>query len=152
MIPRADPQPRGILGPGDLNGVRSCYDESKRFGEALTASFVRAQGVDARMVRIFNTYGPNAGQTMAAMVPNFICQALRDEPMTIYGSGEQTRSLCFVSDTVAGIEKTLAADLTPGDVINIGNPEEHTVAEFAREIAGACGIEYRFVQLGNTCR
>jgi len=144
--PDVHPQPEEYWGRVNPNGVRSCYDESKRFGEALTVAYVRAEGVDARIVRIFNTYGPNNRPNDGRMVPNFISQALRNEPLTVYGSGSQTRSLCYVSDTVAGIELTMNTDLTPGVVLNIGNPEEHTVDEFAREISLACGVSYRSVE------
>ena len=98
------------------------------------------------MVRIFNTYGPNSRPRDGRMVPNFISQALRNEPLTIYGSGEQTRSLCYVQDTVRGIQLTLMSDLEPGEVLNIGNPEEHSVAEFARIIAGVCGVPFQAVE------
>jgi nucleoside-diphosphate-sugar epimerase len=144
--PDQHPQQETYWGKVNPNGVRSCYDESKRFGEALTASFVRARGVDARMVRIFNTYGPNSRPHDGRMVPNFISQALRNEPLTIYGSGAQTRSLCYVTDTVRGIELTLSSDLEPGEVLNIGNPEEHSVADFAEIIASACGVPLRTVE------
>jgi nucleoside-diphosphate-sugar epimerase len=141
--PEVHPQSEEYWGRVNPNGVRSCYDESKRFGEALTASYARDRGVDARMVRIFNTYGPHCRPTDGRMVPNFISQALRGEPMTIYGAGDQTRSLCFVSDTVEGIRLTMEKDVVPGTVVNIGNPDERTVAEYARVIAAICGIEFR---------
>lgn len=145
--PEEHPQTEEYWGRVNPNGVRSCYDESKRFGEALTAAYVRAKGVDARIVRIFNTYGPNSRPNDGRMVPNFICQALRGQPMTIYGRGEQTRSLCFVSDTVAGIRSALEADLEPGEVINLGNPDERTVMECAQAISAACGVEFRAVYM-----
>jgi nucleoside-diphosphate-sugar epimerase len=145
--PEVHPQTEEYWGRVNPNGVRSCYDESKRFGEALTASYVRSRGADARMVRIFNTYGPNCRPADGRMVPNFISQALRGEPLTIYGSGIQTRSLCYVSDTVAGIRLTMERDLQSGVVINIGNPDERTVMEFAREIAAACQVEFKAVHL-----
>ena len=138
--PDQHPQSEEYWGRVNPNGVRSCYDESKRFGEALCATYVRARGVDARIVRIFNTYGPNSRPHDGRMVPNFVSQALRNQPLTLYGDGSQTRSLCYVSDTVAGMELTLMSALSPGEVLNIGNPEEHTVLEFAREIADACGV------------
>ena len=145
--PEVHPQPEEYWGKVNPNGVRSCYDESKRFGEALVASYVRTRGVDARIVRIFNTYGPYNRPHDGRMVPNFISQALRNEPLTIYGSGSQTRSLCYVSDTVSGIELTMSRNLPAGEVLNIGNPEEHTVEEFAREIAKACGVPFQSVGL-----
>lgn len=141
--PAVHPQPEDYWGNVNPNGVRSCYDESKRFGEALTAAYVRQGKVDARTARIFNTYGPHARIGDGRMVPNFICQALRGDPLTIYGSGQQTRSLCYVRDTVRGIRLALESDISPGEVVNIGNPEERTVEEYAREIARACGTEFR---------
>lgn len=145
--PDVHPQREDYWGRVNPNGVRSCYDESKRFGEALVASYVRARGVDARIVRIFNTYGPNSRPDDGRMIPNFICQAIRNQPFTIYGEGNQTRSCCYVSDTVSGIQRTLEGDLPAGEVLNIGNPEEHTVVEFAAAIADACGVEQRCVTL-----
>jgi nucleoside-diphosphate-sugar epimerase len=145
--PSIHPQTEEYWGHVNPNGVRSCYDEAKRFGEALTATYVRHKHVDARIVRIFNTYGPNNRPHDGRMVPNFISQGLRGEPLTIYGSGDQTRSLCYVTDTVSGIELALETDLQQGEVFNIGNPEEHTVEEFAREIAAATGAPYRSVTL-----
>jgi dTDP-glucose 4,6-dehydratase len=97
--PEEHPQTESYWGKVNPNGMRSCYDEGKRFGEALTASYVRARGVDARVVRIFNTYGPKHRMHDGRMVPNFISQALSGKPLTIYGDGSQTRSLCFVDDT-----------------------------------------------------
>lgn len=145
--PEVHPQTEEYWGRVNPNGIRSCYDESKRFGEALTASFVRSQSVDARIVRIFNTYGPRCRPYDGRMVPNFISQALRGDPLTIYGSGEQTRSLCFVEDTVRGIRLTMESNISAGTVLNIGNPDERSVFEYAREIARACGVEFRTVRL-----
>lgn len=145
--PEVHPQREDYWGNVNPNGVRSCYDESKRFGEALTAAHVRLGKVDGRIVRIFNTYGPHCRPDDGRMIPNFICQALRGQPLTIYGSGHQTRSICFVSDTVRGLRLALESNLAPGEVVNIGNPEEHTVEEYAREISAVCGVEYRAVYL-----
>ncbi len=141
--PEVHPQVETYWGNVNPNGPRSCYDESKRFGEALTATFVREGLVDARIARIFNTYGPNSRPLDGRMVPNFIWQALRGLPMTIYGDGSQTRSLCFVHDTVRGLMLLMSTKETTGEVVNIGNPEEHTVKEFAQLIGMACGKEYR---------
>lgn len=143
--PEVHPQPEEYWGKVNPNGVRSCYDESKRFGEALTATYVRSRNLDGRIVRIFNTYGPNSRPVDGRMVPNFICQAIRGEPLTIYGNGLQTRSLCYVSDTVEGIRLAMETGLTPGEVINIGNPDERTVEELARAISAACEVEFTAV-------
>ncbi len=138
--PLVHPQDEEYWGNVNPNGIRSCYDEGKRFGEALTAEYGRSYGLDARIVRIFNTYGPHSRVDDGRVVPNFISQALRGEPVTIYGSGKQTRSFCYVSDLVAGL---VAAMLTPdqaGEVFNLGNPEEHTILEFAEIVSRLCGV------------
>jgi dTDP-D-glucose 4,6-dehydratase len=112
-------------------GPRSTYDESKRYGEAMTMAYVRSYGLDGRIVRIFNTYGPYADAQDGRVVVNFIGQALRGEPMTIYGDGMQTRSLCYVADLVDGLIGVMEAERTRGEVVNLGNPDEHTVLEIA---------------------
>jgi nucleoside-diphosphate-sugar epimerase len=127
------------------------YDEGKRFGEAMTMAYARA-GADARIVRIFNTYGPNSDPRDGRLVPNFITQALRGAPMSIYGDGRQTRSLCYVSDLVRGLVQAMAAPVS-GEVINLGNPEEHSVEHFARLIKrltrSASQFEYRAPAVGD---
>ncbi|HEY8283891.1 MAG TPA: UDP-glucuronic acid decarboxylase family protein [Chloroflexota bacterium] len=138
--PLVHPQPEEYWGNVNPNGPRSCYDEGKRYGEALTAQYGRSFGLDARIVRIFNTYGPHSRIDDGRVVPNFIGQALRGEPISIYGSGTQTRSFCYVSDLVAGL---IAAMFTPGvggEVFNLGNPEEHTILEFGEIVARLCGV------------
>ena len=119
---------RGNVSP---TGPRSAYDEAKRYGEALTMAYARARGVDARVVRIFNTYGPRSDPFDGRMVPNFITQALRGEPITVYGDGTQTRSLCFVRDLVEGLTRAMGCEAARGQVVNLGNPEEHTVLQYA---------------------
>jgi nucleoside-diphosphate-sugar epimerase len=121
-------------------GPRSMYHEAKRYGEALTSAYERSRDVDARIVRIFNTYGPNSDPDDGRLVPNFIRQALAGESLTVYGEGQQTRSLCYVSDMVEGLVRAMECDDARGQVVNLGNPEEHTVLEFAhliREITGS---------------
>jgi UDP-glucuronate decarboxylase len=121
-------------------GPRSMYHEAKRYGEALVVAYERSRGVDARIVRIFNTYGPNSDPADGRLVPNFICQALAGEPLTVYGEGQQTRSLCYVSDMVEGLLLAMESESMRGEVVNLGNPEEHTVLEFAhliREMTGS---------------
>ncbi len=115
------------------------YDEGKRFGEALTTAAVRTRGLDGRIVRIFNTYGPHSDPDDGRLVPNFITQALRGEPLTIYGDGSQTRSLCYVSDLVDGLLRAMTWESAAGQVINLGNPEEHTILEFATLISELSG-------------
>jgi nucleoside-diphosphate-sugar epimerase len=152
--PLEHPQREEYWGHVNPVGVRSCYDESKRFAETLTMIHVRHYDVDARIIRIFNTYGPRNDPNDGRIVPNFITQALKGEPITVYGDGAQTRSLCYVSDLVAGILKAMFTLETEGEVFNLGNPEEHTVLEFAHLIRrlshSASPIVYKTApQLGN---
>ena len=132
--PLEHPQREEYWGNVNPNGIRSCYDEGKRFGEALTMIYVREYGVDARIVRIFNCYGPNSDPDDGRIVPNFITQALRGEPITVYGDGSQTRSLLYVSDLVDGLLRVAGDAGRAGRVYNLGNPEERTVLDFARTI------------------
>ena len=126
-------------------GPRGVYDEAKRFAEAMTMAYQRAHGVETRIVRIFNTYGPRMRIDDGRVVPNFVGQALRGEPLTVYGDGSQTRSFCFVSDLIDGIYRLLlSAEPEP---VNIGNPAEISIREFAEklnEITGSDGgVLYR---------
>lgn len=137
--PTVSPQPEDYWGYVNPNGVRSCYDEAKRCGEAMVMSFVRKHDVDARIVRIFNTYGPTMQEDDGRVVSNFIMQALKNEPLTIYGDGSQTRSFCYVSDLVEGLCSYMFADGLEGEVINMGNPNEKKIVEFAtivKELTG----------------
>jgi nucleoside-diphosphate-sugar epimerase len=129
--PHVHPQAEDYWGNVSPIGPRSCYDESKRFGEALTMQYWRSFGVDCRVVRIFNTYGPHSRLDDGRVVPNFIGQALAGEPITIYGVGTQTRSFCYVSDLVDGLIAAMLCDNLAGQVFNLGNPEEHTITELA---------------------
>ena len=142
--PEIHPQTEDYWGHVNPNGPRACYDESKRFSEAISMEFVRQYGLDGRIVRIFNTYGPRNDPTDGRVVPNFICQVLRDEPMTIYGDGSQTRSFCYVTDLVDGLLRAMFTPGTTGDVFNLGNPEEHTIYEFGEIIAAVAGQEPQF--------
>lgn len=139
--PLVHPQAETYWGNVSSIGPRSCYDEGKRFGEALTMAYVRTYGVDARLVRIFNTYGPHSRPNDGRIVPNFIMQALRREPITVYGDGSQTRSFCYVSDMVRGLLAAMESADTLGEVINLGNPDEYTVSEFATLIARQLGSD-----------
>ncbi len=132
--PLEHPQREEYWGNVSSIGIRSPYDEGKRFAEALTMVYVREYGLDARIVRIFNCYGPNSDPLDGRIVPNFITQALTGRPITVYGDGQQTRSLCYVSDLVDGLIRALTTPGTAGRVYNLGNPEEHTVLEFAQII------------------
>jgi dTDP-glucose 4,6-dehydratase len=132
--PLVHPQTETYLGNVNTFGPRSCYDESKRFAEAATYVFLKKYNLDARIIRIFNTYGPNMQVNDGRVVSNFINQAIRNEPLTIYGDGSQTRSFCYVSDMVEGIYKAMFTDGTKGEIFNLGNPEEYTMSELAAKI------------------
>ncbi len=137
--PQEHPQRETYWGHVNPNGVRSCYDESKRFAESLTFIYRREDGLDARIIRIFNTYGPRSDPNDGRVVPNFVTQALKGEPITVYGDGTQTRSLCYVSDLVDGIMRAMFTPDTAGEVFNLGNPDEHTVREYAEIIKRLSG-------------
>jgi len=128
--PLVHPQTEDYAGNVDTIGPRGVYDEAKRFAEAITMAYHRAHGVDTRIVRIFNTYGPRMRLDDGRVVPNFIGQALRCEPLTVYGDGSQTRSFCYVSDLIEGIYRLLMSDYN--QPVNIGNPTEMTILEFAQ--------------------
>ena len=127
--PLVHPQDETYWGHCDPIGPRSVYDEAKRFAEALTMAYHRFHGIDTRIVRIFNTYGPRMRLDDGRVVPNFIQQALRGEPLTMYGEGKQTRSFCYVTDLIDGIYRLLMSD--EHDPVNIGNPSEITIRDFA---------------------
>ena len=141
--PLVHPQPESYWGNVNPIGPRGCYDEAKRCAEAFAMAYRRAHRVDTRIVRIFNTHGPRMQVADGRAVPNFMSQAIRDEPLTVYGDGSQTRSLCYVSDLVRGV---LAA-LDKGDElpVNLGNPEEVTVLALAETIIRLAGSRSRVV-------
>lgn len=130
--PQVHPQTEEYWGHVNPIGPRGVYDEAKRFAEAMVMAYHRSHGVDTRIVRIFNTYGPRMRLNDGRVVPNFIGQALRGEPLTVYGDGSQTRSFCFVSDLIEGIYRLLLSNET--EPVNIGNPTETTILEFAQKI------------------
>jgi nucleoside-diphosphate-sugar epimerase len=137
--PQVHPQPEDYWGNVNPVGVRACYDESKRFAEAMTMEYYRSFGVNARIIRIFNTYGPRNRPDDGRVVPNFCMQALKGEPVTVFGDGTQTRSFCFVTDLVEGIRRAMFSPQTEGEVINLGNPSEYTMLEFARLVNSMAG-------------
>lgn len=144
--PLVHPQTEDYWGNVNPTGLRSCYDETKRFAEAATMVFHRKFGVNTGIVRIFNTYGPRMRLDDGRVVPNFCGQALRGESLTVYGTGNQTRSFCFVDDLVDGIMKLAASDVH--EPVNIGNPDEYTILSFAEFVVKAVPgtkskIEYR---------
>lgn len=135
--PQVHPQDESYWGHADPIGSRSVYDEAKRFAEALTMAYHRYHNLDTRIVRIFNTYGPRMRLDDGRVVPNFILQALKGEPLTIYGDGSQTRSFCYVDDLVDGIYRLLLSD--EHMPVNIGNPSETSIMEFAATINSITG-------------
>jgi nucleoside-diphosphate-sugar epimerase len=139
--PLVHPQVETYFGNVNPTGPRACYDESKRLGETITAEFHRQYGVDARIVRIFNTYGPHSQLHDGRMVPNFIVQAVSGQSLTIHSQGEQTRSICYVDDLVEGLMAAMFTPETAGEIFNLGNPEERTVLEWARTIIRLCGSD-----------
>lgn len=130
--PLEHPQREEYRGNVSTIGPRSVYDEAKRFGETLTAYYHREVGLNARIVRIFNTYGPNMQREDKRMLSNFILEALSNQPITIFGDGSQTRSLCYVDDLVEGLIRLMFYENARGEVVNLGNPNEHTVLEYAK--------------------
>ncbi|HEX9068334.1 MAG TPA: GDP-mannose 4,6-dehydratase, partial [Ktedonobacterales bacterium] len=132
--PLVHPQREDYWGNVNPVGVRACYDESKRLGETLTMEYVRRYATNARIVRIFNTYGPRNQVNDGRMIPNFISGALKGEPLVIHGTGGQTRSLCYVDDLVEGLMLAMGKPNTQGEVINLGHPQEATVLEWAQLI------------------
>ena len=136
--PLEHPQREEYWGNVNPVGPRACYDESKRLGETLTMEYFRQYRINARIVRIFNTYGPNSQIHDGRMIPNFITQALHDESLTIYGDGSITRSICYVSDLVDGLMRAMFRPHTAGEVFNLGNTEEHSVLEYAQTIIRLC--------------
>jgi len=137
--PQVHPQTEDYWGNVNSIGPRACYDESKRLGETLTMEYYRQYQLNARIVRIFNTYGPNSQIDDGRMIPNFITQALKNEPLIIFGDGNKTRSICYVSDLVDGLLQAMFTPGTAGEVFNLGNTEEHTVMEYAQTIIRLCG-------------
>jgi dTDP-glucose 4,6-dehydratase len=143
--PLIHPQPESYWGNVNPVGPRGCYDEAKRFAEAMTMAYHRAQGVETRIVRIFNTYGPRMRPHDGRVVSNFIMQALSGEPLTLYGDGSQTRSFCFVEDEVEGIYRLFHSDERMP--VNIGNPNEFTVRQLAELVIELTGSTSSIVSL-----
>ena len=144
--PLVHPQPETYNGNVSTTGPRSVYDEAKRFGETLTAYYWRDRDLDARIVRIFNTFGPQMSGADMRMIINFIQQALKNQDITIFGDGTQTRSLCYVDDTIDGLIRLMNKDKTKGEVVNIGSTEEHTVMEYATMVKKIIGSSSAIVK------
>jgi dTDP-glucose 4,6-dehydratase len=141
--PLVHPQTEEYWGNVNPIGLRGCYDEAKRFAEALTMAYHREHQVDTRIVRIFNTYGPRMRLNDGRVVPAFLSQALKSKPITVFGDGTQTRSFCYCSDLIDGIYRLMMSQ--GNDPVNIGNPHELTMLEFAREVIRATGARSRIV-------
>ncbi len=143
--PKEHPQRESYWGNVNPVGVRSCYDESKRFAEALTMAYHRKYGLDVRIARIFNTFGPRMRRDDGRAVPNFIVQALEDRPITVYGDGTQTRSFCYITDLVEGLVRLATTDALGGEIVNLGNPQEVSILEVANLIKKLAGSRSRMV-------
>ena len=139
--PLVHPQTEDYWGNVNPIGPRGCYDESKRFAEAMTMAYHREHGIDTRIVRIFNTYGPRMRLNDGRVVPAFISQALRNKPLSVFGDGSQTRSFCYCSDLIEGLYRLMLSHHT--EPVNLGNPHELSVLEFAREIIRVTGSRSR---------
>ena len=154
--PQVHPQPETYWGNVNSIGPRSCYDEAKRFAESLTMAYHRTRNVDVRIARIFNTYGPRSDPADGRLIPNFIVQALTGQPLTIYGDGSQTRSLCFVTDLVAGLQLLMTTPDLSGSVVNLGSNDERSVLQIAEAVLDATGaaspIVYRPVPVDDPTR
>ena len=143
--PLEHPQTESYRGNVSTIGPRSVYDEAKRFGETLTSYYFREKGLDARIARIFNTYGPNMHIDDLRMIARFITQALKNEQITIFGDGTQTRSLCYVDDLIEGLTRLMFYEGTQKQIVNLGNPEEHSVREFAEIVKSLTGSNSEIV-------
>lgn len=148
--PSVHPQPETYWGNVNSIGPRSCYDEGKRYAEALSYSYIRKFDLDIRIARIFNTYGPHMEQNDGRVISNFIMQSLTEKPLTIYGTGIQTRSFCYVTDMISGLYKLGRIPHLKSEVVNIGNPDERSIADLAtfiqqktktRSIIKSCAID-----------
>jgi dTDP-glucose 4,6-dehydratase len=141
--PQISPQPESYWGHVNPIGPRGVYDEAKRFAEAMVMAYHRFHGVDTHIVRIFNTYGPRMRLNDGRALPNFVYQALRGQPITVYGDGKQTRSFCYVSDLIEGIYRLMNSD--EHEPVNIGNPQEITILEFAERVRALLGSDVPIV-------
>ncbi|MBI5465065.1 SDR family oxidoreductase [Candidatus Gottesmanbacteria bacterium] len=147
--PQQHPQTESYWGNVNPIGVRSCYDEGKRFGEAMMMAYVRKYDLDGRIGRIFNTYGPRMEKNDGRVISNFVNQAIEGKPFTVYGDGTQTRSFCFISDMIGGLITLMEKEKARGEVFNLGNPEEHTILEIAKIVKklAASTSEIKFTDL-----
>lgn len=145
--PLKHPQAETYFGNVNPSGVRACYDEGKRFAEAMTMEYVRKFSVDCRLARIFNTYGPCMQKNDGRVISNFVNQAISQQPLTVYGDGTQTRSFCYVTDMVEGLRKVAQTPGLAGETINLGYPKEHTISEIADIIIRLTGSSSQIVHM-----
>jgi UDP-glucuronate decarboxylase len=154
--PLQHPQTEAYWGNVNPIGVRACYDEGKRCAETLCIDYRRQHGLDVKIARIFNTYGPRMHPDDGRVVSNFIMQALRDQPLTVYGTGAQTRSFCYVDDLILAFDRLMQTPLDCGGPVNLGNPVECTMLELAQRIIALCGsrssIEFKPLPGDDPCR
>lgn len=141
--PLVHPQPETYWGNVNSVGLRGCYDEAKRFAEAITMAYHRVHNIDTKIIRIFNTYGPRMRILDGRVVPNFIYEALKNEPITVYGDGKQTRSFCFVDDLIEGISRFMHTKTN--EPLNLGNPDEFTILQLAKLVIKLTGTKSRIV-------
>jgi UDP-glucuronate decarboxylase len=145
--PLVHPQPESYRGNVSITGPRACYDEGKRCAETLVYDYHRVHGIDCRIARIFNTYGPGMRQDDGRVVSNFIVQALQNRNITVYGDGSQTRSMCYVDDLIEGLLRLMALDVAPDGPVNLGNPREISILDFAHRVIEATGSRSDIVHL-----
>ncbi len=145
--PLVHPQPESYFGNVNPVGPRACYDEGKRFGEAAMSVATRRRGLNGRIVRLFNCYGPRMDTDDGRLIPALLAAATAGEPLPIHGSGLQTRSMTYVDDVIDGLMIVAESQLAAHDPVNLGSEEEHTVLEIAQEVAAAAGTDYRIVRL-----
>ena len=143
--PLQHPQKESYWGNVNPNGLRSCYDESKRCGESICFNYSRQHDTKIKVVRIFNTYGPHMNPEDGRVVTNFIIQALKDKDITVYGDGSQTRSFCYVSDMVEGLMKMMETEDSFKGPVNLGNPSEFTILDFARRVIDKTGSDSQII-------
>ncbi|NPA16723.1 MAG: SDR family oxidoreductase [Aquificae bacterium] len=139
--PQIHPQPESYWGNVNPVGIRSVYDEAKRFSEAMSMAYHREHGIDVRIARIFNTYGERMRLNDGRVIPNFICYALENRNLPVYGDGSQTRSFCYIDDLIEGIFRLTVMDGLEGEIFNLGNPEEYTILELASKIIQKTGSQ-----------
>jgi len=136
--PEVHPQPETYSGNVNIRGPRGCYDESKRFGETLTVAYGRKYDLDVRTARIFNTYGPGMRPDDGRVIPNFLTQAIRDRPLTVYGDGSQSRCFCYVDDMIDGLVRLMETEGLEGEVVNLGSDDEISIRELADVVLDVC--------------